>query len=51
MRTQMRNFFRCRHKMAPIGRFFRPEVRANLGDLPEKPNNIGYLDDAQFFLP
>ena len=51
MRTQLRNFFRCRHKLAPIGLFFRPKARAKLGGSPEKPRNISYLDDAQFFFP
>ena len=49
MRNKLRNFFRCRHKLAPIGRFFRPKARANLAVLPGKPMNISYLDDAQFF--
>ena len=50
MRTKLRNFFRYRHNLAPIGLFFRPEARANLAVLPGKPMNISYLDDAQFLL-
>ena len=47
MRTQLRNFIRCRHRPAPIGRFFRLETPANLGDSPEKPMYMRYLDDGQ----
>ena len=50
MRTQLRNFFRYRHNLAPIGLFLVPEARANLAVLPGKPMNIRYLDDAQFLL-
>ena len=51
MRTKLRHFFSYRHRMAPIGRFFRPEARANLGASPGKPRNISYLVYAQFFFP
>lgn len=48
MRTKLRNFVRYRHKLAPIGLFFRPETRANLAVLPGKPMNMSHLDDVQF---
>ena len=50
MRTQLRNFFRYRHNLAPIGLFLVPEARANLAVLPGKPMNIRYLYDAKFLL-
>jgi hypothetical protein len=37
--------------MASNGRFFRPEVPANLGGSSVKPMNISNLDDIQFFFP
>ena len=33
MRTKLRNFFSCRHNLAPISRFFRQEVPANLATI------------------
>jgi hypothetical protein len=51
MRTKLRKFIRSRHRLAPNGRFFMPEVPANRGDSLYNSNYISYLDDAQFFLP
>ena len=35
MRTHLRNFFRCRHSLAPIVFFFRHANRTKLIDSPE----------------
>ena len=51
MRTQLRNFFSCRHSIAPIVSFFRHANRAELLDSPEKASIMDYLVDAPVFLP